>query len=728
MMNAQADRPQPIAPNIEQIPPELKALKQWVAWRYELAGEKWTKKPKQASGHNASSTNPKSWSTLDKIEKAYRNGGSFDGIGFVFTAGDPYVAIDLDHCINEAGTVEPWAKKIIDAATREGAYIEKSPSGTGVHIIGRGEPLAAGRKRNGAEIYSSGRYFTMTGHPVAPTPATIGTSADNVKLTMERIGVEPAEPTATPVARDSTLDDDTILQRARSATNGKKFAALFDHGDTTGYPSESEADAALAEILTFWTAKNAEAIERLMRRSALVRDKWDKHKTYLAGTIKAAIKHCKAVYGAPVGTVEDFYGYSPQHLYIYGPTGELWPGASVNASIAPLRVGGQRMKASDYLDKYRAVQQMTWCPGAPRVVKDRLVSEGGWREHAGANVYNLYRPPQIKLGDPTRVGPWIDHVRLICPAEAEHLVRCLAHRVQRPHEKINHGIVLGGGQGGGKDTALEPVKHAIGPWNWAEVSPTQLLGRFNPFAKSIVCRVSEARDLGESNRYAFYEHTKALMAAPPDVTRVDEKFIREYSVFNVTLVIITTNHKAGGIYLPPDDRRHFVAWSSLTKDDFTAEYWNSLWRWYAQGGIEHVAAYLATLDLSGFDPKAPPPKTAAWHDIVDANRAPEDAELADVIDQLGRPQVLTLDQLAQCANGQYADLYGWLQDRRNRRQVPHRLESAGYSPVRNPTAKDGYFIISGARQAVYGRRELSDRERIAAAIELARRAKPRGEL
>jgi hypothetical protein len=73
-----------------------------------------------------------------------------------------------------------------------------------------------------------------------------------------------------------------------------------------------------------------------------------------------------------------------------------------------------------------------------------------------------------------------------------------------------------------------------------------------------------------------------------------------------------------------------VAWSDLTKDDFTPGYWNDLWEWYETGGYGHVAAYLAGLDLSGFDPKAPPPKTQAFWDIADANRAPEDAELADV--------------------------------------------------------------------------------------------------
>ena len=106
-------------------------------------------------------------------------------------------------------------------------------------------------------------------------------------------------------------------------------------------------------------------------------------------------------------------------------------------------------------------------------------------------------------------------------------------------------------------------------------------------------------------------------------------------MFNVLGLLITTNHKTDGIYLPADDRRHYVAWSDFTKEDFTPDYWNRLWRWYHAGGFEHVAAYLAELDISDFDPKAPPPQTPAFWDIVSANRAPEDAELADVIDALG---------------------------------------------------------------------------------------------
>jgi hypothetical protein len=71
--------------------------------------------------------------------------------------------------------------------------------------------------------------------------------------------------------------------------------------------------------------------------------------------------------------------------------------------------------------------------------------------------------------------------------------------------------------------------------------------------------VLAARDFGDIDRFGFYDRMKTYTAAPPDVLWIDEKHVREYAIFNVCGVIITTNHKADGIYLSADDRRHYVA-------------------------------------------------------------------------------------------------------------------------------------------------------------------------
>jgi hypothetical protein len=119
--------------------------------------------------------------------------------------------------------------------------------------------------------------------------------------------------------------------------------------------------------------------------------------------------------------------------------------------------------------------------------------------------------------------------------------------------------------------------------------------------------------------------------------------------------------------------------------------------------------------FSAFDPKAPPPKTAAFWDIVDANRAPEDADLADVLDRLGNPDAASLSQIIDGATEDFAT---WLKDRKNRRIIPHRLEACGYVPVRNDAARDGLWKMRGRRQVIYAKDGFSLRDRLKAAKDL----------
>jgi Family of unknown function (DUF5906) len=310
----------------------------------------------------------------------------------------------------------------------------------------------------------------------------------------------------------------------------------------------------------------------------------------------------------------------------------------------------------------------------------------------------------------------VQHVNAVYPDESGHIINYLAHRRQKPGEKINHALVLGGAPGIGKDSLLEPAKYAVGPWNFSETSPKNILGRFNGFLKCVILRISEARDLGDFDRFDFYEAMKIYTAAPPDVLRVDEKNLREHAVVNCCGVIITTNHKTDGIHIPADDRRHFVAWSERTQADFDAGYWNGLWQWYQNGGISHVAAYLSEHNISEFDPKAPPQKTEAFWAIADSGRSPEEMELRDIIESLGNPDAFTLDEIVSEAVG--TEIGIWLAERKNRRTIPHRLESCEYVAFRNPGTKDGRWKVYGKNQTIYVKTSLPQPERWQAARKL----------
>ena len=76
-----------------------------------------------------------------------------------------------------------------------------------------------------------------------------------------------------------------------------------------------------------------------------------------------------------------------------------------------------------------------------------------------------------------------------------------------------------------------------------------MMGRFNGYTKSVILRMNEARDLGEFDRYSFYEHTKAYIAAPPDVLRVDEK----------TCASITSLTSPSSSSRPTTSKRHLFA-------------------------------------------------------------------------------------------------------------------------------------------------------------------------
>lgn len=413
-----------------------------------------------------------------------------------------------------------------------------------------------------------------------------------------------------------------------------------------------------------------------------------------------------------------FYAYLPAHQYLHRPTRAFWPAASVDGHLH-YKIDGK--KVSTWLDKCRAVHQATWHPAYGELLKDVVVADGGFVPMPGTWVYNRYRPAMIVPSEASP-EPWLNHIRTIYPDEADHLIKWFAHRVQRPGDKINHALVLGGSQGIGKDTLLEPVRRGVGPWNWADIDPQKLTGAFNPFVESVVLRINEARDLGDLDRFAFYDHSKTYIAAPPDVLMCNNKHAKEYPVFNVMGVILTTNHKTNGIYLPMDDRRHYVAWSESRKEDFSDEYWCQLWRWIDNGGAEAVVGYLRGLDLSDFNPKAPPPKTEAFFAIVQANSNPDDVALSGLVngDSGTKPPVVTLGMLAERAEAAGdTDLVIALTDSKQRRRVPHMLERVGYTVVPNPNASDGLWRFKGRRQAIYGDASLSISERVKLARELA---------
>jgi hypothetical protein len=404
---------------------------------------------------------------------------------------------------------------------------------------------------------------------------------------------------------------------------------------------------------------------------------------------------------------DDFYALAPENKFIFAPNGSLWPAKTVDARLPWIG----RMPPSKRLHVDHPVEDLSWAPGQPQLIRHRLPVEAGWIDHPNATVFNLYRPPRIKGGDPTKAQPWIDHVYKVYPDDAERIIRWLAFRVQSPEIKINHALVLGGEIGIGKDTLLYPVVHAVGPWNVALVSPIAILGRFCGWKRSVLLIVSEARDLGDAKRPALYEHMKDLIASPPEMLHVDEKNRKEYWIANLVGVIITTNHKVGGLFLPEQDRRHDVCWSPLPAKTPGADYFDQLYHWFDyENGIEHVAALLETYDVNSFNPKAPPPQTPAFWEIAIASVPAQVGEIRDAIEGIGSPDLLVLFDLMSGATNTPAETVAMLQDPANRHMLPRYLEAANYVVVPNPNAENRRWRIKaygGRKMLVYGKKTIA---------------------
>ncbi len=289
--------------SVDTIPDMLKTIPQFVVWRYECRdGDKPTKVPySPLTIKHAAVNNPYTWSSFSAAMQHRNIDPATWGIGVVITPATGLVGLDLDHCLEPfSGDLLPWATEIVTAIN---SYTEISPSGEGLRIWVKGTLPAGRRRKDGLEMYDSGRYLTVTGAHLEGTPATIeerteAVAALHASFFAQEAPVAAPATQSTPVAQPS-MSDQKLLQKARSAKNGAQFTALYDRGEGTA--DDSANDLALCNFLAYWTGKDASRMDRMFRASKLYRPKWDKKhsgegKTYGAMTIDEAISKTVNVY------------------------------------------------------------------------------------------------------------------------------------------------------------------------------------------------------------------------------------------------------------------------------------------------------------------------------------------------------------------------------------------------------------------------------------------------
>jgi len=297
-----------------KIPEQLKSCR-FCCWKRVFRNGRLTKLPINPKTGKAASTNdPSTFGTFEQAKAAYEL-RHYDGIGILV---DSIAAFDIDHCIQENGSLNELASDVL--ATFAGCYVEISPSGTGLRgFFTVRQDFTFDRekyyiKHGDLEIYVPGatnRFVTVTGD-ILPSRENgrLVDATDALQSVLDnhmvRIGAMPPDQDFEP---HSYLTDEEVLKKAR---RNPKFADCFDGEWSDYFPSQSEADLSVMNTLAFYCGADMEQMDRVFSQSALMRDKYGVgagRTAYAERTMRSAIRGQKSFYDPSfnkISTEEEF--------------------------------------------------------------------------------------------------------------------------------------------------------------------------------------------------------------------------------------------------------------------------------------------------------------------------------------------------------------------------------------------------------------------------------------
>lgn len=705
------------------LPPGLAALAAWpqfICWfavpKDDRPG-KFDKMPVDwRSGAVVGINDRSAWTDADTAltTHARYDRGHGSGIGFVFTADDPFFFADIDSAAAD-GQWSPLAQSIL--ARFPGAAVELSHSGRGLHIFGRAAPMVHSKVNpaHKLELYTSGRFAAVTCNGVVGnidtdhTAALAAYVADYFPPGVH--GVAAGGWSTEPVAewRGPTDDDDLIR---RMLASGARSAAQAFGGEgaptiqqlweadadalARQWPGEggkpydaSHADMALANHLAWWTGKDCERMERLMRRSALARGKWDQHRTYLVDTVSKAaafIRGCLTDRDVAVpletqqaaavsagrtlrdttreylGTYDQldhfadcFFLADPARIY------DLRANAVVTKATFDVTRGGHVFIISSDASK---TTDSAWDAftknrvNVPLIVNDVCfrpeVTPGAIVQVGERTLVNSYVPyaPRTAEGDP---APFLDLLTRMLPDERDRelLLSWFASFAQNQGVKFQWWPVIQGAKGNGKTLLLEVLTYLVGE-HYTHLPDAAAMAKGTQFngwvARKLFIGIEEIK---AADRREMIEGMKTLVTNRR--MGMETKGVDQFTGDNAANGVITTNHK-DGLPLEPDERRYGIwfcaqqSYADIIRDGMGGDYFPNLYDWlrgtgaHAAHGADYgksiVAHYLQTRPVAAeMDPArglTRAPRTTATDEAVAASLGRVEQEIVEATEE-GRP-------------------------------------------------------------------------------------------
>jgi hypothetical protein len=632
--------------------------------------------PRTFKRHDAH--DPSIWLDVNDAAAFAVAAGEGFGVGFVFTPADPFFFVDIDSCL-EDGQWSVAANALLQRFN--GAAVEISASGRGLHIIGCGDagpPPPARKVKYGQwfDLYTENRFVALTGTGAlgdASTDHTPALKALVAEFLQPEPGTTAAEWTDRPRSDwNGPVDDAELIRRAMASQSGPQafgkrasFADLYmadgdklrqfypDPARTEGYDA-SQADSALAQSLAFWTGNDCERIRRIMHTSALKRDKWERE-DYLPRTILGCVARQYdtiidkklEIAVTPTGTAtvveqrgETFLSLDMQAdlfkgcVYIRPRHKILVPGGvmvkpdqfrvTFGGYCFPMDVNNERVSRNAFeafteslMFRAPRADGITFRPDRPPA---ELIEDAGWLL---ANVWWPIETARME-GD---AAPFLTHLAKLYPDEGDRakLLAYLAAVVQHPGVKFQWAPLIQGVEGNGKTFIVTAIARAVGERYSHLPNAQDFTGNGGKFTGWLEQKLF----IGVEEIYAA-DRREIMDILKPMITNsrieIQAKGMDQVTGDNRANFIVCSNHK-DAIPKTLDDRRWGIFYCAqqkrddLRRDGMDGDYMVQLWDWaLKRDGFAIINNFLRTYKIPD-----------VLNPAVLAHRAPETTSSAEAI-------------------------------------------------------------------------------------------------
>lgn len=644
--------------------------------------------PLDRAGNTINAHDSSHWMTQAEARACKR-----DTIGFVFTANDPYFLLDLDDRRQADGTWDAESQAI--CARFAGAAMEISNSGRGIHIIGRCNKWTTADRRNKwqgfkGEFYITGQFVAFGKNEWIGSPEVDCTAAILATVPAREIVAPAAYAGGVDPSYTGPADDDELIRMmlasrpSVSATFGNKatIEQLWKADPVAlakAYPpvgpgnfDHSSADLALLSHLAFWTGRDATRMDRLFRRSGLMREKYANRPDYGPETIGKANTACRRVYdhvrtatpaaAPPVSgeylTIDDQLTLFAGCTYVRNVHKIMIPGGDLlDQQQFRVAYGGHEFQMSGTNTKptRNAFEAFTEnrAHRFPRAVATRFLPSVAPGAMIGEEINAYFPKPSVtREGDP---GPFLDCMMRQLPIERDRqiLISYMAQLVRNPGSKFQWSPVVQGVRGGGKSLMGDCLAYAVGPFYTHKPQAEDLGNKFNDFLEHKILIYVE--EIYTKERRELLDMLKPIITS--DRIEVQGKGEKKRMVDNVSNWYCNTNHR-DAIVMTKDERRYAVFFSAMqTYQDIVnagmgGNYFPRLWTWLRNGGFEIVAHWLRhrAIVIPEFDPNV--------LGNGEAHRAPATSSVLEAIEEsLGRAEQETLEAIGGQSPG---FMNGWI--------------------------------------------------------------------